>query len=109
MNTLQPITLHSWLLFSLIMGMAISTTLCLVACIPWEKVKRIMLKRQTYEIMYDYLEMIVKNDPVNETTYNRACKMFNDLADYSCRDKEKLDVLYRQFERKYGTCKYFVS
>jgi hypothetical protein len=54
-----------------------------------------------YDIMKLNIEGIIKARPVNETSYNEISGYFSTLAKLPHKNKEKSQVLYREFWMKY--------
>lgn len=56
---------------------------------------------QTYNIMYQNIQCIVRNWPVNETSYNKIVMYFMQLKACKHKNKEKYTVLWSEFCDKY--------
>ena len=54
-----------------------------------------------YEATYESLKRIIENCPVSLINKVRIEMGFNELTRYSCRNDEKIDILYRQYKRKF--------
>jgi len=71
-----------------------------VAIVIREIGRRALLK--DYEKEYDKLEKLVKNSPTYMEFYERIRDGFIRIKKYKCRDKEKIDVLERQFHNRFA-------
>ena len=71
----------------------------IVAIVIREIGRRALLK--DYEEEYDKLEELVKNSPTYMEFYERIRDGFIRIKKYKCRDKEKIDVLERQFHNRF--------
>ena len=80
----------------LILGIVLST-------IIWFATKRygenFLLK--DYEQEYKTLDRMVHKYHMNQHNYTRIKHKFTAIKKYSCRDRERLDVLNREFKSKY--------
>ena len=70
-----------------------------VAIVIREIGRRALLK--DYEEEYDKLEELVKNSPTYMAYYEKIRDGFIRIKKYKCRDKEKIDVLERQFHNRF--------
>lgn len=58
--------------------------------------------RKDYERTYQDLKRYIENCKVSQLNSVRIEIGFNELTRYRCRNDEKIDVLYRQYKRKFG-------
>jgi len=74
-----------------------------LAAIIWLAAKRYgeNFPLKDYEQDYRTLDRMVHKYHVNLHNYTRIKHKFIAIKKYSCRDKEKLDVLSREFKSKY--------
>ena len=57
--------------------------------------------RRDYEHLYYQLKLYVENCKVNAETKAIIALAFKEINKFKCRNNEKLDVLYRQYKRKF--------
>lgn len=54
-----------------------------------------------YDTKYKVLKIFVPICPVSAVNFQKIKDRFAELEKYACRDKERIDVLYRQFENRF--------
>jgi hypothetical protein len=86
---------------TLIILSLILMALAIIVFLIFEWGKRLAQQASLYDRIYNSIELSLKVDSLTTANYKATLKRLEWLSDLPYKDKERTDVLYRDFRKKY--------